>query len=173
MFSLRDLRFVVCSRDLDILRAQRIIGVFTHKSTRSENPIPRPPRLKNRKLTRREASDNRVKKKQSGRKDKQRNHFFFSCPCAFTCHSDCLPVCLSVCQYVSVCLSALVCLAYLPVFLLSTFFFSRFFFFHFCRISSDKEPQARIRRDPNGYKLPMSPSCKYTSFVCVCVCCCC
>ena len=42
MFSLRDLRFVLCSRDLDILRAQRIMGVFiliTHKSTRSENTI--------------------------------------------------------------------------------------------------------------------------------------
>ena len=41
MFSLRDLRFVRCSRDLDVLRAQRIIGFFiliTHKSTRSENP---------------------------------------------------------------------------------------------------------------------------------------
>ena len=42
MFSLRDLRFALCSRDLDVLRAQRIIGFFiliTHKSTRSENPI--------------------------------------------------------------------------------------------------------------------------------------
>ena len=42
MFSLRDLRFVLCSRDLDMLRAQRIIGFFiliTHKSTRSEKPI--------------------------------------------------------------------------------------------------------------------------------------
>ena len=28
MFSLRDLRFVHCSRDLDVLRAQRIIGFF-------------------------------------------------------------------------------------------------------------------------------------------------
>ena len=28
MFSLRDLRFVLCSRDLDVLRAQRIIGFF-------------------------------------------------------------------------------------------------------------------------------------------------
>ena len=28
MFSLRDLRFVFCSRDLDVLRAQRIIGLF-------------------------------------------------------------------------------------------------------------------------------------------------
>ena len=27
MFSLRDLRFVLCSRDLDVLRAQRIIGL--------------------------------------------------------------------------------------------------------------------------------------------------
>ena len=37
-----DLRFVLCSRDLDVLRAQRIIGFFiliTHKSARSENPI--------------------------------------------------------------------------------------------------------------------------------------
>ena len=43
MFSLRDLRFVLCSRDLDVLRAQRIIGFFkiliTHKSTGSENSI--------------------------------------------------------------------------------------------------------------------------------------
>ena len=41
VFSLRDLRFVFCSRDLDILRAQRIIGSYliTHKSTRSRNPI--------------------------------------------------------------------------------------------------------------------------------------
>ena len=40
MFSLRDLRFVLCSRDLDALRAQRIMGFFliTHKSTRSEKP---------------------------------------------------------------------------------------------------------------------------------------
>ena len=28
MFSLRDLRFVICSRDLDVLRAQRITGFF-------------------------------------------------------------------------------------------------------------------------------------------------
>ena len=28
MFSLRDLRLVLCSRDLDVLRAQRIIGFF-------------------------------------------------------------------------------------------------------------------------------------------------
>ena len=28
MFSLLDLRFVLCSRDLDVLRAQRIIGLF-------------------------------------------------------------------------------------------------------------------------------------------------
>ena len=28
MFSLRDLRFLLCSRDLDVLRAQRIIGLF-------------------------------------------------------------------------------------------------------------------------------------------------
>ena len=42
MFSLRDLRFVLCSLDLNVLRAQRIIGFFiliTHKSTRSDNPI--------------------------------------------------------------------------------------------------------------------------------------
>ena len=42
MFSLLDLRFVLCSRDLDLLRAQRIMGFFiliTHKSKRSENPI--------------------------------------------------------------------------------------------------------------------------------------
>ena len=40
MPSLRDLRFVFCSRDLDVRRAQRIIGFFylTHKSTRSGNP---------------------------------------------------------------------------------------------------------------------------------------
>ena len=37
MFSLRDLHFVLCSRDLDVKCAQRIIGFFiliTHKSTR-------------------------------------------------------------------------------------------------------------------------------------------
>ena len=42
MFSLRDLRFVLCSLDLNVLRAQRIIGIFiliTHKSTRSENAV--------------------------------------------------------------------------------------------------------------------------------------
>ena len=42
MFSLRDLRFVLCSRDLDVLPAQRIIGFFifiTHNSTRSENAV--------------------------------------------------------------------------------------------------------------------------------------
>ena len=42
MFSLRDLRFLLCSRDLDVLRTQRIIGFFvliTHNATRSENPI--------------------------------------------------------------------------------------------------------------------------------------
>ena len=115
MFSLRDLRFVVCSRDLDILRAQRIIGVFTHKSTRSENPIPRPPRLKNRKLTRREASDNRVKKKQSGRKDKQRNHFFFHVPTLLhAILTVCQYVCLSVSMSLSVCLPlcvSLICLS--------------------------------------------------------------
>ena len=81
-----------------------------------------------------------------------------------------MSVCLSVC----LCLSVCPCVSRLSDCLpLVNIFFSRFFFFHFCRISSDKEPQARIRRDPNGYKLPMSPSCKYTSFVCVCVCCCC
>ena len=35
MFSLRDLRFVLCSRDLDVLGAQRIMGFFiliTHKN---------------------------------------------------------------------------------------------------------------------------------------------
>ena len=38
MFSLRDLRFVLCSRDLGILRAQRIIGIFnliTHNHHRA------------------------------------------------------------------------------------------------------------------------------------------
>ena len=42
MFPLRDLCFVFCSRDLDVLRTQRIMGFFifiTHKSTRSENAI--------------------------------------------------------------------------------------------------------------------------------------
>ena len=42
MFSLLDLCFVLCSLDLDVLRAQRIMGFYiliTHKSTRSENPI--------------------------------------------------------------------------------------------------------------------------------------
>ena len=42
MFSLRDLRFLLCSRDLDVLRAQRIICfivLITHNSMRSENPI--------------------------------------------------------------------------------------------------------------------------------------
>ena len=42
MFSLRDPRFVFCSRDLDVLRAQRIMDfcmLITHKSMRSENPI--------------------------------------------------------------------------------------------------------------------------------------
>ena len=42
MFSPCDLRFVFCSRDLDVLRAQRIMGfviLITHKSTRSENAI--------------------------------------------------------------------------------------------------------------------------------------
>ena len=44
MFSLRDLRFVRCSRDHDVLRAQRIMSFYiliTHKSTRWENPITR------------------------------------------------------------------------------------------------------------------------------------
>ena len=44
MFSLLDLHFVLCSRDLHVLRAQRIIDVFiliTHKAARSENPIAR------------------------------------------------------------------------------------------------------------------------------------
>ena len=39
MFSLHDLRFVLCSLDFDVLRAQRIIGFFifiTHNSMRSE-----------------------------------------------------------------------------------------------------------------------------------------
>ena len=38
ILSLRDLRLVLCSLDLDVLRAQRIAGCFliTHKSTRSE-----------------------------------------------------------------------------------------------------------------------------------------
>ena len=42
MFSLCDLRFLLCSRDLDVLCAQRFIGFFvliTHKPTRSGNPI--------------------------------------------------------------------------------------------------------------------------------------
>ena len=42
MFSLLDLCFFLCSLDLDVLHAQRIMGFFiliTHKSTRSENPI--------------------------------------------------------------------------------------------------------------------------------------
>ena len=42
MFSLRDLRSVLCPRDLAVLRAQRIMGFLilsTHKSTRSEKPI--------------------------------------------------------------------------------------------------------------------------------------
>ena len=41
MFSLCDLRFVLCSRGLDVLRAQRIIGfiLITHKSPRSNNWI--------------------------------------------------------------------------------------------------------------------------------------
>ena len=42
MFSLRDLCFLLCSRDLNVLRAQRIMGILnliTHKSTKSENPV--------------------------------------------------------------------------------------------------------------------------------------
>ena len=39
MFSLLDLGFVLCSLDLDVLRVQRIVGFFTHKSTGSENLI--------------------------------------------------------------------------------------------------------------------------------------
>ena len=42
VFSLRDMRFLLCSLDLDVLRAQRSMGFFiliTHKPTRSENPI--------------------------------------------------------------------------------------------------------------------------------------
>ena len=42
MFFSRDLCCVLRSRDLDVLRAQRITGLFiliTHKSTRSEYPI--------------------------------------------------------------------------------------------------------------------------------------
>ena len=44
MFSQRDLRFVLCSPDDDVLGVQRIVGFFiliTHKSTGSENPIIR------------------------------------------------------------------------------------------------------------------------------------
>ena len=44
VFSLLYLRFVFCSRDLDVLRAQRIMGFFiliTHKSMRSEVRITR------------------------------------------------------------------------------------------------------------------------------------
>ena len=42
MFSLRELRFVLCSLYLRVPRVQRIMGFFiliTHKSMRSENPI--------------------------------------------------------------------------------------------------------------------------------------
>ena len=42
MFLLRDLCFMHCSLDFDVLRAQRIMGFFiliTHKSTKSENLI--------------------------------------------------------------------------------------------------------------------------------------
>ena len=41
MFSLLDLRFMLCSRDLDVACAQKImdfISLITHKSTRLENP---------------------------------------------------------------------------------------------------------------------------------------
>ena len=41
-FHVFSLRFVLCSRDLGVLRAQRIMGfliLITHKPTRSENPI--------------------------------------------------------------------------------------------------------------------------------------
>ena len=41
MFLLLDLCFMFCSRDVNVLRAQRIIGFFhltTHRSPRSENP---------------------------------------------------------------------------------------------------------------------------------------
>ena len=42
MFTLRDLRFVLCSLDLDVPCVQRIMGFFiliTHNSMRSENSI--------------------------------------------------------------------------------------------------------------------------------------
>ena len=41
MFSLRDPRFLLRSRDLDVLRAQRIrlFILITHKSARSEHPV--------------------------------------------------------------------------------------------------------------------------------------
>ena len=41
MFSLRDLRSVLCFLDLDVLRAQRTMGFFliTHKSTRSDHVV--------------------------------------------------------------------------------------------------------------------------------------
>ena len=42
MFLPRDLRFMLCSRDLDVQPAQRIMGFFiliTHRATRSENLI--------------------------------------------------------------------------------------------------------------------------------------
>ena len=44
MFSLPDLCFVLCSRDLDVLSAQRMMGFLflflrTHKSTGPENPV--------------------------------------------------------------------------------------------------------------------------------------
>ena len=41
MFSLRDLRLLLSSLDLNVLRAQRIVGLITHRSTRSEYPITR------------------------------------------------------------------------------------------------------------------------------------
>ena len=42
MFSLRDLRFVLCSRDLNVLRTQRIIGFkknLNYLEINEENPI--------------------------------------------------------------------------------------------------------------------------------------
>ena len=42
MFSLCDLHFVLCARDPNVQRAQRIMGLFiliTHKSTRSHDHV--------------------------------------------------------------------------------------------------------------------------------------
>ena len=40
MFSLRDLRFVLCSLDLDVLHAQRIMGFLSLPTNQwSKNPI--------------------------------------------------------------------------------------------------------------------------------------